>query len=213
MTVFRQMEEMMLFKWKVIGVDRETARRRWKTVWSDTDKDAISQANDAGILVASCARMPEEPATDAQVKYATAHGIPIPDGIGKESLSKLISMHVNGDFAGKYLITLRLAVRRRMLAEILYYSPAAYACTRRRIEPYELQVPKREYLRINRQGSAVMNPKRTMVWCWQREPEPGYRRVRLDRFRSVTITTVQIKLKHEATILSDYVELWDGSFD
>jgi hypothetical protein len=84
-------------KYTVKGVGRDTGRRRRPVVEAKNEAHARELAEADGTLVESIERLPEEPATDAQLAYARDLGISFPDGATKHELSDLLSAHLEHD--------------------------------------------------------------------------------------------------------------------
>lgn len=77
--------------YEVIGVGKETNRKRKKVYRAETEDVAKALAEKDGTLVESINLLPPEPATDRQLSYAKDLGINIPNGPTKDQISYLIS--------------------------------------------------------------------------------------------------------------------------
>ena len=84
-------------KYTVVCVGRDTSRRRRRVVEARDEAHAKALAEAEGTLVESIERLPEEPATDAQLAYARDLGISFPTGATKHELSDLLSAHLEHD--------------------------------------------------------------------------------------------------------------------
>lgn len=80
--------------YEVIGIGKETNRKRKKTYRAENEDEVKSLAEKDGTIVENINLMPPEPATEKQLSYAKSLGIKIPDNPTKKELIYLISSKV-----------------------------------------------------------------------------------------------------------------------
>jgi len=79
------------------GLGRETNRRRKRVYIAYDETEARQAAEQDGMIVENMSRLPDEPATEAQLSYARDLGIPIPPKPTKKELGDLLSCHLDHD--------------------------------------------------------------------------------------------------------------------
>lgn len=77
--------------YEVIGIGKETNRKRKKVYRAETEDAAKSLAEKDGIIVESINLLSPDPATERQLSYAKDLGIKIPENPTKDQISYLIS--------------------------------------------------------------------------------------------------------------------------
>ena len=90
-------------RYEVVGLGRETGRKRVRIYEARNKEDAIMMAASEGIVVdtSKIRILPESPATERQIEDAKDLDIKIPKGITKNELSKLINQAEDEDWPTK----------------------------------------------------------------------------------------------------------------
>lgn len=92
-------------RYEIVGVGRETGRKRTHVFTAKNQEDAIMMASSEGTIVdtGKTVQLPEpppEPATERQVSYAKSLGVNFHDDISKDDMSILIAEAVEKRDAG-----------------------------------------------------------------------------------------------------------------
>jgi len=87
-----------LLKFEVVGTGIKTGRKRRKVYYGANESCVRVRAENDGTEVMEVNAMPADPATDAQLSYADDLGIYIPENAGKDDLSALIALEIDGDY-------------------------------------------------------------------------------------------------------------------
>jgi len=109
-------------RFEVVGIGRETGKKRVHIYEADNKEAAIAAASADGTIVEvdKIRQLPEIPATESQKQYAENLGIEFSSDISKLAISRLIDVKLNKDFDQKLInqITLSNITPSQMVEEL-----------------------------------------------------------------------------------------------